>query len=194
MTLDLAKAIFVFDLVVWGLIRYPYQRRASKIPVRNTARNWTDSLRIACATLGLGIIPLIYITTGFPRFANYDFRKNLAYAGVLIFALGLWLFYFAHQQLGRNFSASLDVREGHVLISKGIYKVIRHPMYSAFWLWAIAQSLLLPNWVAGFAGILGFGILYVGRIAQEEKLMLDTFGDEYRTYTKSTARIIPWIY
>jgi protein-S-isoprenylcysteine O-methyltransferase Ste14 len=53
---------------------------------------------------------------------------------------------------------------------------------------------LLPNWVAGFAGILGFGILYVGRIGQEEKLMLDTFGDDYRIYMKSTARIIPWIY
>jgi protein-S-isoprenylcysteine O-methyltransferase Ste14 len=194
MTPDLAKSVFVFGLVVWGFLRYPHQHRASKIPVRNTVRNLSDSLRIACATLGLGIVPLVYIATGFPRFAGYEFRKHFAYAGVLVFALGLWLFYFAHQRLGRNFSVSLDVREGHVLVTKGIYRIIRHPMYSAFWLWAIAQSLLLPNWVAGFAGILGFGILYVGRIGQEEKLMLDTFGDDYRIYMKSTARIIPWIY
>jgi protein-S-isoprenylcysteine O-methyltransferase Ste14 len=194
MTPDLAKAIFVIALVVWGFLRYPYQRRASRIPVRNTARGWTESLRIACATLGLGIVPLVYIATGFPRFASYGFRKELAYAGALIFALALWLFYLAHQRLGRNFSVSLDVREGHVLISNGIYKVIRHPMYLAFWLWAIAQSLLLPNWAAGFSGILGFGILFVGRIRQEEKLMLDAFGDDYRAYMKSTARIIPWIY
>ena len=194
MTPDLAKSIFVFALVVWGFLRYPHQHRASKIPVRNTARNLTDLLRIACATLGLGIVPLIYVATGFPRFASYEFNKGFAYAGALVFALGLWLFYLAHKHLGRNFSVSLDVREGHVLISKGVYAVVRHPMYSAFWLWGIAQFLLLPNWFAGSAGILGFGILYLGRIEQEEKLMLDTFGDDYRNYMNRTARIVPGIY
>jgi len=194
MTLDLAKSIFVFALLVWGFLRYRYQHRASKVPVRNTARNLTDSLRIACATIGLGIVPLIYVATGFPRFASYDLIKGFAYAGSLVFALALWLFYLAHQRLGRNFSVSLDIREGHVLISEGVYAVLRHPMYSAFWLWAIAQFLLLPNWFAGSAGILGFGILYLGRVGQEERLMLDTFGEDYRIYMNRTARIVPWIY
>jgi len=194
MTLDLAQSIFVFALLVWGFLRYPYQHRASKVPVRNTARNLTDSLRIACATIGLGIVPLIFVATGFPRFASYDFIKAFAYAGSLVFGLALWLFYLAHQRLGRNFSASLDIREGHVLISEGVYAVLRHPMYSAFWLWAIAQFLLLPNWFAGSAGIVGFGILYLGRVGQEERLMLDTFGDDYRIYMNRTARIVPWIY
>ena len=53
-------------------------------------------------------------------------------------------------------------------------------MYSAFWLWAIAQALLLPNWAAGFAGLVGFGTLYFGRVAREERMMLQTFGDSYR--------------
>lgn len=194
MTPDLAKSIFVFALIVWGFIRYPHQHRASKLPVRNTARNLTDSLRIACATIGLGIVPLIYVATGFPRFAGYGFIKGFAYAGSLVFALALWLSYLAHQRLGRNFSVSLDIREGHVITAEGIYAVLRHPMYSAFWLWAIAQFLLLPNWFAGSAGIVGFGILYLGRIRQEERLMLDTFGDDYRTYMSRTARIVPWIY
>lgn len=194
MTLAFAKSIFVIALVIWGVLRYPHQRRSSKIPVQNTSRNSADWLRISCATLGLGIVPLIYVATGFPRFASYEFMKSFAYAGTLVFAVALWLFYLAHQSLGRNFSVSLDVRKGHVLISNGVYGVIRHPMYSAFWLWAIAQFLLLPNWVAGAAGILGFAILYLGRIRQEERLMLDTFGDDYRIYMNNTARLIPWVY
>ena len=48
-------------------------------------------------------------------------------------------------------------------------------MYSAFWLWAIAQALLLPNWVAGFAGLVGFGTLYFGRVAREERMILENF-------------------
>lgn len=49
-------------------------------------------------------------------------------------------------------------------------------MYSAFWLWTIAQALLLPNWIAGFAGLAGFGILFFGRVAREGRMMLQTFG------------------
>jgi protein-S-isoprenylcysteine O-methyltransferase Ste14 len=194
MTPALAKSIFVLALVIWGLVRYPYQRRAIKIPVRKSARNLTEASRIACATLGLGIIPVFYVATGFPRIADYRFVREFAYAGTLVFALALWLFYLAHDQLGRNFSVSLDVRENHVLVSNGVYAVIRHPMYLAFWLWAIGQFLLLPNWFAGLAGIFGFGVLYLGRIKQEEQLMLDTFGDDYQTYMNCTARVVPWIY
>jgi protein-S-isoprenylcysteine O-methyltransferase Ste14 len=132
MTLAFAKSIFVIALVIWGVLRYPHQRRSSKIPVQNTSRNSADWLRISCATLGLGIVPLIYVATGFPRFASYEFMKSFAYAGTLVFAVALWLFYLAHQSLGRNFSVSLDVRKGHVLISNGVYGVIRHPIVFGF--------------------------------------------------------------
>jgi protein-S-isoprenylcysteine O-methyltransferase Ste14 len=64
-------------------------------------------------------------------------------------------------------------------------------MYSAFWLWAIAQALLLPNWVAGFAGLVGFGTLYFGRVEREERMMLDNFGNNYRAYMERTGRIFP---
>jgi protein-S-isoprenylcysteine O-methyltransferase Ste14 len=66
-------------------------------------------------------------------------------------------------------------------------------MYSAFWLWAIAQALLLPNWIAGFAGIAGFGILFFGRVAREERMLQQTFGDNYREYMARTGRVFPWI-
>ncbi|MGB7886273.1 MAG: isoprenylcysteine carboxylmethyltransferase family protein, partial [Xanthobacteraceae bacterium] len=57
-----------------------------------------------------------------------------------------------------------------------------------------AQVLLLPNWIAGPAGSVGFGILFFGRVQREEEMMLSAFGEEYRTYVERTARIVPWIY
>jgi protein-S-isoprenylcysteine O-methyltransferase Ste14 len=110
-------------------------------------------------------------------------------------ALGsLWLFWRTHKELGRNWSVSLEVRDKHELITGGVYRYVRHPMYSAFFLWAIAQFLLLPNWVAGLSGIVGFGTLYAFRVAREEQLMLEAFGEEYRAYMKRTARVLPWIH
>ncbi|AHY53462.1 Isoprenylcysteine carboxyl methyltransferase [Bradyrhizobium japonicum SEMIA 5079] len=78
-------------------------------------------------------------------------------------------------------------------MTEGIYRRVRHPMYSAFWLWAIAQALLLPNWIAGLAGLVGFGVLFFGRVAREERMMLQTFGDSYRDYMARTGRVFPWI-
>ena len=67
-------------------------------------------------------------------------------------------------------------------------------MYSSFALFAVAQLLLLPNWIAGPAGLVGFGMLFFMRVPHEERVMSETFGDEYRDYMRRTARIIPWIY
>ena len=104
------------------------------------------------------------------------------------------MFHLTHRALGRNWSISLDVRENHELVTGGIYRRVRHPMYSAFWLWAVAQALLLPNWIAGFAGLAGFGILFFGRVAREERMMLETFGDSYRAYMARTGRVFPSIF
>src|SRR2546430_6060986 len=51
----------------------------------------------------------------------------------------------------------------------GVYRHVRHPMYAAFFLWAIAQALLLPNWIAGPAGLVGFGTLFGLRVRREER-------------------------
>jgi len=91
-------------------------------------------------------------------------------------------------------SFTLQLRQDHKLITSGIYRRIRHPMYTAFWLWAIAQACLLPNWFAGFAGLVGFGFLFFGRVEREEQMMLQTFGDDYREYMARTYRIIPFIF
>ena len=135
-----------------------------------------------------------YRLAGQPKFADYLFQPALAWAGSAVFASSLWLFYRTHKDLGRNWSVTLEIRDRHALVTSGVYRHVRHPMYSAFWLWAFAQALLLPNWIAGPAGLIGFGTLFFLRINREEQLMIETFGDDYRHYMIRTSRVLPWIY
>jgi protein-S-isoprenylcysteine O-methyltransferase Ste14 len=125
---------------------------------------------------------------------TYAFQPPLAVLGTLVFSVALWLFYRTHYDLGRAWSVTLEIRDAHALVTGGVYARVRHPMYSAFFLWAIAQALLLPNFVAGFAGLIGFGVLFAGRVGREEEMMLKTFGDEYRAYMARTRRIVPGVY
>ena len=194
MTPGLAKFAFVMMAVCWYLLRYEYARRSRREKILRSARGPRETALLLVSLTGLGILPLIYIVTAIPHFADYAFRPAQAWLGLLFAIAALVMFQLTHRALGRNWSISLDVREDHQLITDGIYRKIRHPMYSAFWLWAVAQALLLPNWVGGFAGLIGFGTLFFGRVAREERMMLETFGDGYRDYMARTGRVIPWVF
>lgn len=194
MTPALSKFVFVMLAIGWYLIRYEYARRFRREKIERSDRGPRETALLLLSLTGLGILPLAYVATATPRFAAYNFHPIQAWLGLFVAIAALIMFHLTHRALGRNWSISLDVREHHQLITDGIYRRVRHPMYTAFWLWAIAQALLLPNWVAGFSGLVGFGILFFGRVAREERMMLETFGDSYQSYTARTDRIFLLIF
>jgi protein-S-isoprenylcysteine O-methyltransferase Ste14 len=194
MTPTIAEIIWALGLVGWYVIRYPHERRARKTAVSQSRRGLYETLLLSISTTGLAIIPGAYVSFGFDGFADRSFSPPIAWAGTVVFAASLYLFHLTHRDLGRNWSLSLDVRAQHRLVTEGIYARVRHPMYSAFFLWAAAQALLLPNWIAGFAGLVGFGTLYMFRIEREEAMMAETFGQGYVDYARRTKRLVPWIY
>jgi len=201
MTRTIAFIVFLAATVIWFIIRHPARRHAKKTAVKINARSMREKILMAISFTGLGLIPMSYVIvhlirprSSFLAFAEYAFQPWAAWLGTLVFAVSLWLFRRTHKDLGRNWSVSLDIRETHKLITQGIYAKVRHPMYSAFWLWAIAQALLLPNWIAGFSGIVGFGTLFFGRVFEEERMMERAFGDEYRDYMRRTWRILPGVF
>jgi protein-S-isoprenylcysteine O-methyltransferase Ste14 len=89
---------------------------------------------------------------------------------------------------------SLEIRENHQLVSGGVYKLIRHPMYSSLFLYSASQAFLLPNWIIGPAGVITFTVLFLLRLRSEEQMMLDKFGPVYEAYRKQTKRIIPGVW
>jgi protein-S-isoprenylcysteine O-methyltransferase Ste14 len=64
-------------------------------------------------------------------------------------------------------------------------------MYASMWLWGMAQTLLLQNWIAGWAGLVLFLPMYVLRVPREEQMMVEQFGETYREYINRTGRVVP---
>lgn len=65
---------------------------------------------------------------------------------------------------------------------------------TAFWLWSIAQALLLPNWIAGLSGLVSLDTLYIFRIEREEALMRATSGAAWDEYAARTKRLVPYVH
>lgn len=198
MTRYAALIIFLVGVVGWGAIRLPHEvknKRKNRIDVSRVDRQ--ERLLLIISLTGLGILPIAYALLhgkGFLAFADYGFFALQAWLGAIVFAAALALFLATHRQLGRNWSQTLELREGHTLVTHGVYRLVRHPMYSAFFLWGLAQALLLQNWIVGPAGLIGFGTLYAFRVGREEAMMRTAFGPTYADYEARTKRVIPFIH
>ncbi len=149
--------------------------------------------RLLAAVVGICMIfvPLIALATPLFDFAAYSaFPGQFFLAGVSALA-GLYVFWRSHADLGSFWSAHLELREGHALVTRGIYSRMRHPMYTAIFLITIAHALLLTNWLAGPAGFAVFTLLYAIRVGPEERMMADQFGAEWEAYASRTPRLLP---
>ena len=103
----------------------------------------------------------------------------------------LWLFWRSHTDLGQNWSVTLELRKGHQMVTQGVYRRIRHPMYASIWLFGLGQGLLLENWLAGWSALVSFTPMYFFRVPREEQMMFEFFGQEYRDYKQRTGRLVP---
>lgn len=191
MNLWLLKIIFLAGIALTFVIRTPYLRANRANKKKDERKSPLEKALLLAAWLGMFALPVTHALTPLFHFANYAQPLWLDAAGIVVWVVMLWLFWWSHHDLGVNWSPTLEVREGHALITHGVYEKIRHPMYAACWLWALGQGLLLRNWVAGWAGLAAFGALYFLRVANEERMMLDQFGEQYQTYKDRTGRLLP---
>jgi protein-S-isoprenylcysteine O-methyltransferase Ste14 len=151
----------------------------------------TEKVILGLLGIPMIVLPMIFSVTNCLNSANYRLPAWMGWLGVCLLGCAVLIFSRAHVDLKSNWSPTLEIFEGHTLVTYGIYGHIRHPMYASQWLWVIAQILLLQNWVAGPTDLIVFIPFYLLRVKAEEKMMLDTFGDRYRDYMKKTGRVVP---
>ena len=95
------------------------------------------------------------------------------------------------QKLGEDFDPALRLLKVPALVKEGPYAKIRHPIYLAFLLMQISVLLLTSNWLIGFCGLAIIIAVIAIRVPEEERLLIEQFGDEYRKYMKNTGMLLP---
>ncbi len=184
------EAVYLVGTIPASFIRVVYTRRFSQNDPEVPVPHPRDRLWMSLSTLGI-IIPLCYLAFPWIDFADYPLLPWTGWLGTLLFSAALLLLWRSYTDLGKSWSPWAEPRKDNTLITTGIYNRIRHPMYAAQWLWAVAQMFLLQNWIAGPAMIVTLLPLYLYRVEKEEQLMLERNGQKYRDYINRTCRLLP---
>jgi protein-S-isoprenylcysteine O-methyltransferase Ste14 len=115
-----------------------------------------------------------------------------AAAGMGLALAGLALNFLATRTLGRFFDR-LAIQQGHELITHGIYRLVRHPIYTSYLCLFLSFPLLTRSLWGALAMGLVCAVWFGNRIPTEEAMLEETFGDSYRSYRTRTRRLIPYI-
>ena len=122
----------------------------------------------------------------------YEFStQNMV--GLMLIVIGFVIILIAQITLWKYYSSTLVIKENHQLITHGIYRFVRHPIY----LGNITLFLGIAVYVSslyGFLTLLGLIPVFLVRIRMEERLLTEEFGDKHRTYKKNTRKLFPFIF
>lgn len=133
-------------------------------------------------------------------------RIPLPWLYLLLWPQGLWPFWlgaavtiagllfavWAREHLGRNWSRSVTIKQGHELITTGPYAVVRHPIYTGILTGFLGMAIAISQ-VRGFiAFVLVFVALWL-KLRMEEQWMRSQFGEAYATYARKTAALVPYL-
>lgn len=117
------------------------------------------------------------------------------WAGLGLGLFSIWLNAWSHktlsQKLGADFDPALRLLKVPALVTEGPYARMRHPIYLAFLLMQVSLLFLTSNWFIGLCGIAIIVSVIAIRVPEEEKLLIEQFGNEYREYMNRTYRLLP---
>lgn len=184
-----APIILLAGLILFGLL----------VMVRSGApQGETGAKRSRLSLLGIVIQILGFFAVGFGeitfRYASGS-PEAIEQAGItlLLTAVTCGLFAASKRALGRNWSVVARTRADHELVTWGPFAHVRHPIYSALFVWMIAMAVAFGHYWGLIPGVPLYWIGTILRIREEERLLRDQFGAGYETYAARVKRFVPGI-
>ncbi len=195
------QVLMVGQLIAFGSIRGYYQYKIKKINANAVfGKRWNQGAGqegkasviiqdLAGCIWGMGILVYAIWPPGMD-WGALNLWVWVRWVGVGIGITSLPFLVWVHRTLGKFWVPTLDIMDGHKLVTTGPYRWIRHPMYTSSLAFMLGTSLITDNWLNLLVTILTLFVIYA-RIRQEEQMMLHYFGDEYLSYMRRTGRLFP---
>jgi len=180
-------------LTIGGLLFF-----ASVIRMRAGGGGSTVKRRASLSTLGIAIQMLAFFLTGIGRVAATlppasPLALIEAAAVAALMLLSVLLFVAASRAMGANWSVVARMREGHELVTGGIFARLRHPIYTGMAAFLVALAIAFGHAAGLIATAPLFALGTWIRIREEEKLLKAEFGPAYEDYAARVKRFVPGV-
>jgi protein-S-isoprenylcysteine O-methyltransferase Ste14 len=186
----------LYALLFFGpnLLRVKAMRHHASIKKTSFNNRLLELTGFICMLLFFGsALQFIFWPASMPHSLTLPLVDSMRYLGFMIGLLGAIMAALAEKQLGSHFSQGLELKEDHQLLQSGWYGRVRHPIYTAYIPLFIGYTLLAANAYTATVMVVMF-IYCLMRIPLEEKMLIEHFGETYKSYQSRTGRILPKIY
>jgi protein-S-isoprenylcysteine O-methyltransferase Ste14 len=189
-----------FVLGFWIIfVVYWFISSSSVKPVERTSGwlggNWYTLLFLLGFGFMIGFRPLarLGIPLGTLAFSLIPHTVIIALLAVILLATGLVIAIAGRRMLSGNWSSQVAIKEGHELITTGLYGYIRNPIYAGILLMTLGTALSIGTLGAG----IGFLVVVLGlylKLSDEEHILARHFGETYTSYKEHTRALIPFLW
>jgi len=185
----LVTAIWLAWFIVSGGAGYARPQPGDRIADRATRVSvWAD-VTMVVSMVGAVAAAITVPSAALPAdpWLTVTLGSTLVLAGV---ALRQW----AARTLGRYFTRSVLIREGHRVITSGPYRFVRHPGYAGVLVAQVGLALTLGSWLSVGLMVIGFFLAHIPRITAEEAVLETNLVEQYRDYERTRKRLIPGVW
>jgi protein-S-isoprenylcysteine O-methyltransferase Ste14 len=180
-------------IVCWLLFVVVFFARKRPPRAKEKKRVSTSFGAIALQGLGFGAAWGLRRPSFTPIFpATMPVQALVALMAIVLAVSTVWLVAASVRTLGKQWALVAHVVEGHQLITAGPYRIVRHPIYSGMFMIMVATAIVASHWLGLVVATMLYTAGTVWRIRIEEKLLIETFGNQYLEYKRKVPAFIPW--
>ena len=188
--------VWPYALVFWGLFVWAFLPEMGIVRRARRAQTASDSKSLQVIMLGqsvgffaafaLAFVPSLQLPPPY-RMAAFWIGGALVVAGSLL-RRHCW------RMLGTSFTGDVRARAGQEVVTRGAYRLLRHPSYTAGIMLNAGAGVALGSWVSALLMVVASTSVYMYRMAVEERTLLAVIGEPYREFMRTRKRLIPFLY
>jgi protein-S-isoprenylcysteine O-methyltransferase Ste14 len=191
----LPTLVFVLVMSAWFafVAVFFFRKKPGKAPERKRDRD--SVLGVVLQGVAYGLVWSIHRAFFSPILPVGRTAELVLAIVTVITAFGsVWIVMSAVRALGKEWSVTARLVEGHELATRGPYRFVRHPIYTGMLGMLLATGLAIGQWFSLLVAIVIFFIGTIIRIRSEERLLRDEFGAQFDNYARRVAAMLPGVY